>query len=79
MVGADAWVLYSSEGTATHLKRPEREETYCGDSLESYRPQGRSSDPSAFHAQDQFCTQCLYEALGTHSIAMLDELDTADE
>lgn len=76
---AAPWYLYSNEGSATHLKQSDHAETCCGDALEKYRPQGPVTDPSAFHAQDQFCTDCLYEILGEHAIAVLDDIKDSDE
>jgi hypothetical protein len=79
MTGAAPWRLYSRENESTHLARPESDETYCGDSLGSHRPQGQVTDPSAFHAQDQFCTECLYEVLGEQSFAMLEDIESTGE
>ncbi len=79
MDGTEPWHLYSTEGAATHLKRPDSDETYCGDALKTYRPQGTVTDPSAFYLQDQFCTDCLYQVLGKHATAVLDKIADSDE
>jgi hypothetical protein len=64
MAGSHPWKLYSSENEPTHLARPETEEAYCGAPLAAYRPQGTMTDPSAFHAGDQFCVACIHAYLG---------------
>jgi len=74
MSDSDAWLLYSTESEPTHIPRPETTRTYCGDSLDAFRAQGRANDPSAFHAQDHFCTECVYEYLGESAVALADEL-----
>jgi len=74
MSGADPWCLYSTEGEPTHIARPAAEEAYCGERLRTYRPQGESADPSAFHARDHFCTECLAAVLGEQATAILNEL-----
>jgi len=73
MTDPKAWLLYSTESEPTHLARPNSSTTYCGASLEVYRPQGRTTDPSAFQPKDQFCTECLYEYLGANAISMVDD------
>lgn len=63
--------LFNWGGEPTHLARPETEETYCGTALAEYRPQGDVTDPSAFHAGDQFCPTCLQMVLGAQSHHLL--------
>ena len=81
MTGADPWQHYSTEGEPTHLARSnsDENETYCGHQLERFRPQGRVTDPSAFLGRDHFCSDCLYEVLGSQALAMLDDINSADE
>jgi len=73
MTEIEPWFLYSTESEPTHIAQPNESKTYCGVSLDEYRPQGRVTDPSAFHTRDSFCTDCLYEILGANAVSMVEE------